>query len=207
MTVPKGSYDNTKRRYGTVKRDVWYCHVEKFDNSLFPIVHVLNIDNQKENIFSSFNFKRRKTFKGKICFAAVIQYAKTKQTAIEARQLRSWCLERNLPHASLYKLAVGQSVPTFKAISYLVPYFAPAEWLFFTDKEIPYPIRTLPEWNPDDTSVFIQQHKKDWKQTAQKYGIEEENARNIFVNRRANFTLMQMWRMAGNVNPEVRSKK
>lgn len=31
-------------------------------------------------------------------------------------------------HASLYKLAVGQSVPTFKAISYLVPYFAPAEW-------------------------------------------------------------------------------
>ena len=50
MTVPKGAYDSTKRRYGTVIRGVWYCHVEKFDNSLFPIVHVLNIDNQKENI-------------------------------------------------------------------------------------------------------------------------------------------------------------
>ena len=110
-------------------------------------------------------------------------------------------MERNLPHASLSKLAVGQSVPTFKAISYLVPYFAPAEWLFFTDEEIPYPIRTLPKWNPDETSVFIQQHKKDWKQTAQKYGIEEENARNIFVNRRANFTLMQMRRMAGGGEP------
>ena len=85
-----------------------------------------------------------------------ITYAQQKLLAlVEARQLRSWCLESNLPHASLYKLAVGQSVPTFKAISYLVPYFAPAEWLFFMDEEIPYPIRTLLEWNPDDTSVFI----------------------------------------------------
>ena len=101
-----------------------------------------------------------------------ITYAQQKLLAlVEARQLRSWCLERDLPHASLYKLAVGQSVPTFKAISYLVPYFALDEWLFFTDEEIPYPIRTLPEWNLDDTSVFIQPHKKDWKQTAQKYGI------------------------------------
>ena len=132
-----------------------------------------------------------------------ITYAQQKLLVlVEARQLRSWCLESNLPHASLYKLAVGQSVPTFKAISYLVPYFALDEWLFFRDEEIPYSIRTLPEWNPDDTSVFIQHHKKDWKQTAKKYGIAEENARNIFVNRRANFTLLQMRRMAGDVNPE-----
>ena len=85
-----------------------------------------------------------------------ITYAQKKLLVLlEARQLRSWCLESNIPHASLYKLAVGQSVPTFKAISYLVPYFALDEWLFFTDEEIPYSIRTLPEWNPDDTSVFI----------------------------------------------------
>lgn len=85
-----------------------------------------------------------------------ITYAQKKLLVLlEARQLRSWCLESNIPHASLYKLAVGQSVPTFKAISYLVPYFALDEWLFFTDEEIPYPIRTLLEWNPDDTSVFI----------------------------------------------------
>lgn len=85
-----------------------------------------------------------------------ITYAQQKLLVLlEARQLRSWCLESNIPHASLYKLAVGQSVPTFKAISYLVPYFVPAEWLFFMDEEIPYPIRTLPEWNSDDTSVFI----------------------------------------------------
>ena len=104
-----------------------------------------------------------------------ITYAQKKLLALlEARQLRSWCPERNLPHASLYKLAVGQSVPTFKPISYLVPYFAPAEWLFFTDEEIPYTIRTLPEWNPDNTSIFIQQHKKDWKQTVRSTGLKKK---------------------------------
>ena len=45
-----------------------------------------------------------------------ISYAQQKLLVlVEARQLRSWCLESNLPHASLYKLAVGQSVPIFKA--------------------------------------------------------------------------------------------
>lgn len=132
-----------------------------------------------------------------------ITYAQQKLLAlIEKRELRSWCLERNLPHASLYKLAVGQTVPTFKAISYMLPYFAPVEWLYFTDEEIPCSLHTLPAWNPDDTSVFIQKHKKDWKAVAEHFGIAEENARNIFVNRRANFTLMQMRRMAGEVNPE-----
>ena len=132
-----------------------------------------------------------------------ITYARQKLlNLVQNRELRSWCMERNLPLASFYKLAVGQSVPTFKAISYLVLYTPPAEWLLFTDEEISYPIRTLPKWNSDDTSVFIQQHKKDGKETAWKYGIEEENARNIFVNRRANFTLLQMRRMAGEVNSE-----
>lgn len=56
-----------------------------------------------------------------------ISYAQQKLLVlVEARQLCSWCMERNHPHESLYKLAVGQSVPIFKAISYLVPYFAPA---------------------------------------------------------------------------------
>lgn len=86
-----------------------------------------------------------------------ITYALQKLLALmEARQLHSWCLERNLPHASLYTLAIGQSIPTFKETSYRVPYFAPAEWLFFTKEESPYPIHTLPEWNHDGTSVFIQ---------------------------------------------------
>lgn len=39
-------------------------------------------------------------------------------------------------------------------------------------------------------------------EVAKKYEISETNARNIFVNRRANLTLLQMRKMAKDVNPE-----
>ena len=39
-------------------------------------------------------------------------------------------------------------------------------------------------------------------EVAKKYEISETNARNIFVNRRANITLLQMRKMVKNVNPE-----
>ena len=39
-------------------------------------------------------------------------------------------------------------------------------------------------------------------EVAKKYEISETNARNIFVNRRANITLLQMRKMAKDVNPE-----
>ena len=42
-------------------------------------------------------------------------------------------------------------------MSSLVPYFAPAEWVYFTDEDIPYEVRTLEVWNPDDTSLFIKE--------------------------------------------------
>ena len=56
--------------------------------------------------------------------------------------------ERNVPHATLYKLATGNMVPSFIVMSSLVPYFAPAEWVYFTDEEIPYEVKTLETWNP-----------------------------------------------------------
>ncbi|SJZ66955.1 hypothetical protein SAMN02745152_00875 [Treponema berlinense] len=39
-------------------------------------------------------------------------------------------------------------------------------------------------------------------EVAKKYEISETNARNIFVNRRANITLLQMRKMVKNVNSE-----
>lgn len=39
-------------------------------------------------------------------------------------------------------------------------------------------------------------------EVAKKYEISETNARNIFVNRRANITLLQMGKIAKDVNPE-----
>lgn len=87
-------------------------------------------------------------------------------------------------------------------MSSLVPYFAPAEWVNFTDEDIPYEVRTLEVWNPDDTSLFIKKYKYDYMEVEKKYEISEINARNIFVNRRANITLLQMRKMTKDVNPE-----
>ena len=39
-------------------------------------------------------------------------------------------------------------------------------------------------------------------EVAKKYEISKTNARNIFINRRANITLLQMRKMAKEVNPE-----
>lgn len=121
---------------------------------------------------------------------------------LQERKLKSWCEERNVPHATLYKLATGNMVSSFIVMSSLVPYFAPAEWVYFTDEEIPYEVKTLETWNPEDTSLFIKKHKHDYMEVAKKYEISKTNARNIFVNRRANITLLQMRKMAKDVNPE-----
>lgn len=67
---------------------------------------------------------------------------------LQERKLKSWCEERNVPYATLYKLATGNMVPSFIVMSSLVPYFAPAEWVYFTDEEIPYEVKTLETWNP-----------------------------------------------------------
>lgn len=121
---------------------------------------------------------------------------------LQERKLKSWCEERNVPHATLYKLASGNIVPPFIVMSSLVPYFVPAEWIYFTDEDIPYEVRTLEVWNPDDTSLFIKKQKYNYIEVIKKYEISETNARNIFVNRRANITLLQMQKMAKDVNPE-----
>ena len=132
-----------------------------------------------------------------------VTYAQKKLlNLLQERKLKSWCEERNVPHATLYKLATGNIVPSFIVMSSLVPYFAPAEWVYFTDEDIPYEVRTLEVWNPDDTSLFIKKNKYDYMEVAKKYEISETNARNIFVNRRANITLLQMRKMAKDVNPE-----
>lgn len=85
-----------------------------------------------------------------------VTYAQKKLlNLLQERKLKSWCEEKNVPHATLYKLATGNMVPSFIVMSSLVPYFAPAEWVYFTDEDIPYEVRTLEVWNPDDTSLFI----------------------------------------------------
>lgn len=121
---------------------------------------------------------------------------------IEKRELRSWCMERELPHSTVYSVAVGSEIPPFALICKMLPYFSPAEWVYFTDEEIPYKHKTLPVFNPKDFSVFIKKHKLDYMEIATKLGISEVNAKNIFLHRRANLSLLQIRKLTSEVNPE-----
>ncbi len=121
---------------------------------------------------------------------------------LEKRELRSWCLERNLPHSSIYKVAVGTDIPSFILVSSMIPYFSPAEWVYFTDEEIPYEHKTLPAFDPKSFSVFIKKHKIDYMDVAAEIGLTEANAKNIFLHRRANLSLFHIRKLVKNVNPE-----
>lgn len=60
----------------------------------------------------------------------------------------------------------------------------------------------LETWNPEDTSLFIKKQKYNYIEVIKKYEITETKTRNIFINRHANITLLQMRKMAKDVNPE-----
>ena len=102
-----------------------------------------------------------------------------------SRQLKNWCLERELPHITIYKIAAGNTVPTDAVICQLLPYIPCVDWFFFEDEEIPFPKKTLPEWQPDDVPSFVRRHKHDYLEVGEKYGTTEAFARNLFVNHRA----------------------
>ena len=102
-----------------------------------------------------------------------------------SRQLKNWCLERELPHITIYKIAAGNTVPTYAVICQLLPYIPCVDWFFFEDEEIPFPRKTLDEWQPDDVPSFVRRHKHDYLEVGEKYGTTEAFARNLFVNHRA----------------------
>ena len=102
-----------------------------------------------------------------------------------SRKLKNWCLERDLPHITIYKIAAGNTVPTYAVICQLLPYIPCVDWFFFEDEEIPFPRKTLPEWQPDDVPSFVRRHKHDYLEVGEKYGTTEAFARNLFVNHRA----------------------
>ncbi|MCQ2584468.1 MAG: hypothetical protein MJ185_02665 [Treponema sp.] len=127
---------------------------------------------------------------------------KALQELIEKRELMSWCKERNLPRTTVYYVATGDELPPYALICKMLPYFSPAEWVYFTDEEIPYEHKTLPALDPKAFSVFLKKHKLDYKDIAKKLDMTEVRAKNVFLHRRANLTLFQIRKLASEVNPE-----
>ena len=118
---------------------------------------------------------------------------------VTSRKLKNWCLERNLPHVTIYKIAAGNTAPTYAVICQLLPYIPCVDWFYFTKEEIPFERKTLDAWNPDDISSFVRRHKHDYLEVGKKYGTTEAYARNLFVNHRArpSITLIRACALSG----------
>ena len=120
---------------------------------------------------------------------------------IQKRELRSWCLEHNLEHASLYRIALGEKVATYKIVSSLVHLIPPAEWIYYIDEKISYELKTVPIWDSSKNCSFILKHKTDWQEVSKKYDVPLESCRNLFVNHRAKPSLLQIRKFALDTDP------
>jgi hypothetical protein len=133
---------------------------------------------------------------------ARMTYAQAKLiTLIEGRNLRRWCLDNGLTHSAIYRLAIGEQIPTYKIIASTCHLIAPIEWLFFTDEKLPYKPVLLPQWHCEEPCKYVKAHRYDYKTIAEKYSLDVKNAYNIFVTYRANPTPAFIREVCTEVNP------
>ena len=110
---------------------------------------------------------------------------KTLSDILEGKHLQEWCLERNLPLSTIYKIAVGDCIPNYSIICNLLPYIPYIDWFYFEDDKIPYERNTIKAWNPKINPSFIKKHRYDWMEQGKHFGLSDTFAKNLFVNHRA----------------------
>ena len=120
---------------------------------------------------------------------------------IESRKLRQWCLDNNLTHSAIYRLALNEQLPTYKIISSMCHIIAPIEWIYFTDETLPYKAQVVPQWDYNKQSKYIKEHKFDYETIAKKYNIEKLSAYNLFVAYRAKPSIQFIKNVSKDVNP------
>lgn len=131
-----------------------------------------------------------------------ITYAQQKIISlIEARKLRQWCLNNGLPHSAVYRIGLGEQIPSYKIVCTMVHLIAPVEWLFYTDEELPYEPQIVPQWNPRNGCKFIKEHRHNHKEVSKRYGISELSAYNICVVSRAMPSLAFIRECCRDTNP------
>ena len=92
--------------------------------------------------------------------------------------------------------------PTYQSICKLLPYIEPAKWFYPEDVEIPYKMKKLPELKSDEVCAFVRKHRYDYKEIAEKYGIAESTAQNLFINYRTKPSIMFISKACKDINPE-----
>lgn len=121
---------------------------------------------------------------------------------IEERKLRKWCLDNGIIHSAAYRLALNEQIPNYKLIASMCHLISPIEWLYYTDEPLPFEPNLLPKWECKEPCKYIKEHRFDYNTIAQKYGLEKNNAYNIFVAYRANPSLKLIRKVCeDNINP------
>lgn len=131
-----------------------------------------------------------------------ITYAQKRfRDLLEQSKFKSWCVENNLPYELLHKIAIGERVPTYKLMCQTCDVIPPAEWLYFTDEEIPYKVQTVPKWDVEQDSFFIQIHKSDYKEICKKYDLEQIDGYNLFCMKRLRPSMVIIRKFLKDIDP------
>lgn len=120
---------------------------------------------------------------------------------VEKRELRSWCQANGFSHLGVYRIAVGERVPSYKMICSMVHVIAPALWIYYSDEEIPYEVKTVPQWDSSVNPTFIVKHRRDYMELVKKYDLQLSIARNIFIFYRTKLSIEQMRLFAEEADP------
>ena len=121
---------------------------------------------------------------------------------IEARELRRWCTNNGLTHSSIYRIALNEQIPTYKTICEMAHLIAPIEWLFYTDEKLPYKAQLVFAFDPKKSICkYIKEHRFDYKTIAEKYGLSNLSAYNLFVTYKARPTAAFIRQVCAEVNP------
>ncbi|MCM1322196.1 MAG: hypothetical protein NC041_06965 [Bacteroides sp.] len=131
-----------------------------------------------------------------------ITYAQKKIIELtEERKLRKWCQDNGLQHSTIYRIGIGEQIPTYKIVCSMVHLIPAIEWLYYTDEKLPFKPVLIPAWNPENKCKFIKEHRYDYKEIAKKYGLSELSAYNICVASRAQPSLAFIRECCKDVNP------
>ena len=106
---------------------------------------------------------------------------------IESRELKKWCVNNGLTHSGIYRIATGESVPTYRIVCTLCHLIAPIEWIYYTDEKLPFESKCVPQFNFENHSKYIKTHKYDYLDLD--LDISKLTAYNIFTVYRSRPTL------------------
>lgn len=120
---------------------------------------------------------------------------------IKERKLRQWCLDNDLVHSVLYRLAYNEQTITYKLIASMCHLISPIEWLYYTDEKLPYEPVLLPKWTPNTPCKYISEHQNNYMLIAKKYNIPQSTAYKMFISHQTLPTAILIRQISEEVNP------